>query len=61
VARGHGTAAPARERLLADLAALDDAYAGADATAEERAAYDTRRAAIKARLAAELAGSPGGR
>ncbi len=51
-----------RDRLLAELAALDDAFAAstaANASEAERAAYAERRGAIKARLAAELAGTHG--
>ncbi|GLC26542.1 hypothetical protein [Roseisolibacter agri] len=51
-----------RERLLAALAALDDDFAArGDATAEQRAAYDVERAALKARLAARLAAAPAAR
>ncbi len=55
------------DRLLAELAALDDAQAAEPATnAAERAAYAERRAEIKARLASALAdrplaGAPNGR
>jgi hypothetical protein len=63
-ARGDGTAttpAPDRDRLLAELAALDDAFDSGAASADERAAYAVQRATIKAQLAAELAGAEGGR
>jgi hypothetical protein len=60
--RAAAAAAPGGgERLLGDLAALDDAFDADAASPAERAEYERRRAAIKSRLAAELAGAPGGR
>jgi hypothetical protein len=52
-----GPAASARDRLLAELAALDDAFAARRTPTEgERAEYERRRAEVKARLAAALDG-----
>jgi hypothetical protein len=62
MSQGASDVVPERDRLLTELAALDDAFAARPAPSDaERAAYDARRSAIKDQLARELAGatSPG--